>query len=73
MAWVVEGEGLGECTELLEICAAETQIWAKETPVSLTLKKPVTTLVLQVYFAIILDHSVNPNMDTPREMILRDA
>jgi len=30
VAWVVEGEDVGECTQRLERCAAETTIWAKK-------------------------------------------
>jgi len=30
VAWVVEGKGVGECTEILEACAKEAQIWVKE-------------------------------------------
>jgi len=30
VACVVEGEDVGECTQRLEICAAETEIWVKE-------------------------------------------
>ena len=29
MAWVVEGEDVGECTQRLERCTAETTVWAK--------------------------------------------
>jgi len=30
VAWVVEGEDVGQCTQRLEGCAKETQIWVKE-------------------------------------------
>jgi len=30
VAWVVEGEDVGECTQRLEICVAETTIWANK-------------------------------------------
>jgi len=30
VAWVVDGEDVGECTQRLETCAAGAQNWAKE-------------------------------------------
>jgi retron-type reverse transcriptase len=29
VAWVVEGDGVGECTQRLERCTVRAQIWAK--------------------------------------------
>jgi hypothetical protein len=29
VAWVVEGEDVGECTQRLERCTAETEIWGE--------------------------------------------
>ena len=33
VSWVVEGEDVGECTQRLEGCAREAQIWAKENAI----------------------------------------
>jgi len=37
VAWVVEGEDVGECTQQLERCAAETEIWARMNACQLVL------------------------------------
>jgi len=39
VAWVVEGEDVGECTQQLEKCAAETTIWAKKTACQFDIEK----------------------------------
>jgi len=39
VAWVVEGEDVGECTQRLERCAAETTIWAKKNACQFEIKK----------------------------------
>jgi len=36
---VVEGEDVGECTQRLEGCAKETQIWAKENACQFDIEK----------------------------------
>jgi len=39
VAWVVEGEDVGECTQQLERCAKEAQIWAKENACQFDIEK----------------------------------
>jgi len=39
VAWVVEGEDVGECTQRLEGCAKEAQIWAKENACQFEIEK----------------------------------
>ena len=39
VAWVVEGEDVGECTQRLERCAAETTIWAKKNACQFEIEK----------------------------------
>jgi len=39
VAWVVEGEDVGECTQRLEGCAKEAQIWAKENACKFDIEK----------------------------------
>ena len=39
MAWVVEGEDVGECTQRLERCATETTIWAKKNACQFDIEK----------------------------------
>jgi len=39
VAWVVEGEDVGECTQRLEGCAKEAQIWAKENACQFDIEK----------------------------------
>jgi hypothetical protein len=39
VAWVVEGEDVGECTQRLEGCAREAQIWARENASQFDIKK----------------------------------
>jgi len=39
VAWVVEGEDVGECTQRLERCAAETTIWAKKNACQFDIEK----------------------------------
>jgi len=39
VAWVVEGEDVGECTQGLERCAAETTIWAKKNACHFDIEK----------------------------------
>jgi len=39
VAWVVEGEDVGECTQRLERCAAETTIWAKKNAIQFDIEK----------------------------------
>jgi hypothetical protein len=39
VAWVVEGEDVGECTQRLEACAREAQIWAKENACQFDIEK----------------------------------
>jgi ribonuclease HI len=39
VAWVVEGEDVGECTQRLERCAVEAQIWAKENACQFDIEK----------------------------------
>ena len=39
VAWVVEGEDVGECTQCLEKCAAETTIWAKKNACQFYIEK----------------------------------
>jgi hypothetical protein len=39
VAWVVEGEDVGECTQRLEGCAKAAQIWAKENACQIDIEK----------------------------------
>jgi len=39
VAWVAEGEDVGECTQRLERCAAETTIWAKKNACQFDIEK----------------------------------
>jgi len=39
VAWVVEGKDVGECTQRLEGCAKEAQIWAKENACQFDVEK----------------------------------
>jgi hypothetical protein len=39
VAWVVEGEDVGECTQWPEGCAREAQIWAKENTCQFDIEK----------------------------------
>jgi len=39
VAWVVEGEDVGECTQRLEGCAKEAQSWAKENACQFDIEK----------------------------------
>jgi len=39
VAWVVEGENVGGCTQRLERCAAETTIWVKKNACQFDIKK----------------------------------
>jgi len=39
VTWVVEGEDVGECTQRLERCAAETTIWAKKNACRFDIEK----------------------------------
>jgi len=39
VAWVVEGEDVGECTQRLEGCAEEAQKWAKQNACQFDIKK----------------------------------
>jgi len=39
VAWVVEGENVGECTQRLEKCAADTTIWAKKNACQFDIEK----------------------------------
>jgi len=39
VAWVVEGEDVGECTQRLERCAMETTIWAKKNACQFDIEK----------------------------------
>jgi len=39
VAWVVEGEDVGECTKRLEKCPAETTIWAKKNACQFDIEK----------------------------------
>ena len=39
VAWVVEGEDVGECTQRLERCGVETTIWAKKTACRFNIEK----------------------------------
>jgi len=39
VAWVVEGEDVGECTQRLERCAVETTIWAKKNACQFDIEK----------------------------------
>jgi len=39
VAWVVEGEDVGECIQRLERCAAEITIWAKKNACQLDIEK----------------------------------
>jgi len=39
VAWVVEGEDVGECTTQLERCAAETTVWAKKIACQFDMEK----------------------------------
>jgi len=39
VAWVVEGEDVGECTQRLEGCAREAQIWPKENACQFDIEK----------------------------------
>jgi len=39
VAWVVEGEDVGECTQQLERCAVETTIWAKKNACQFDIEK----------------------------------
>jgi len=39
VAWVVEGEDVGECTQRLERCPAETTIWAKKNACQFDVEK----------------------------------
>jgi len=39
VAWVVEGEDVGECTQRLEKCAAKAQIWAKDNACQFDVEK----------------------------------
>jgi len=39
VAWVVESEGVGECTQRLEACVKEAQIWAKENACQFDIEK----------------------------------
>jgi len=39
VAWVVEGEDVGECTQQVERCAAETTIWAVKNAYQFDIEK----------------------------------
>jgi len=39
VAWVVEGEDVGECTQRLEGCAPEVQSWAKDNACQYDIEK----------------------------------
>jgi len=39
VAWVIEGEDVGECTQRLEGCAKEAQIWVKENACQFDIEK----------------------------------
>jgi len=39
VAWVVEGKDVGECTQRLERCAAETTVWAKKNACRFDIEK----------------------------------
>jgi len=45
VAWVVEGEDVGECTQRLQRCAAETMIWAKKNACQFDIEKTEAMLL----------------------------
>ena len=45
VAWVVEGEDVGECTQPLKKCATETMIWAKKNACLFDIKEAEAMLV----------------------------
>jgi hypothetical protein len=47
VAWVVEGEDVGECTQRLEGCAREAQIWAMENACRFDIEKTEAMLFTQ--------------------------
>jgi len=47
VAWVVEGEDVGECTKRLERCAAETTIWAEKNACQFDIQKIEAMLFTQ--------------------------
>jgi hypothetical protein len=47
MAWVVEGEDVGECTQRSEGCAREAQIWATENACRFDIEKTEAILFTQ--------------------------
>jgi len=47
VAWVVEGEDVRECTQRLEGCAKEAQIWAKENACQFDIEKTEAILFTQ--------------------------
>ena len=47
MAWVVEGEDVGECTQRLERCAEGIQIWVKENACQCDIEKTEAILITQ--------------------------
>jgi hypothetical protein len=47
VAWVVEGEDVGECTQRLEGCTEEAQKWAKENACQFDIEKTEAMLFTQ--------------------------